>query len=49
MRSMVFAELAKTTPVLDSNGEAIDLSLYFGTNDSVSESVVPENTETTNE
>ena len=30
IRTMIFAELAKNTPVLDESGEPLDLSVFFG-------------------
>ena len=41
MRSMVYAELAKNTPVLDANGNPLDLSIYFGEEESAETGIAP--------
>jgi FKBP-type peptidyl-prolyl cis-trans isomerase (trigger factor) len=41
MRSMVYAELAKNTPVLDVNGNPLDLSIYFGEEEPAEEVILP--------
>ena len=53
IRSMIFEELAKNTPVIDTNGTPLDLSMCFATEETieeadVSDTEVPTETTTTN-